>query len=84
MTTTVSETTQAVVSGGPLDDLSTTLGIIVISLLMTLLVQKELFRVEGGARWKHTAHVLDSAIVPLAAAAGLIVTYRILEITNVL
>lgn len=84
MTATVNDSTRAVIDTGPLGNMSTALGLIVIAALITLLFQKELFRAEGGARWTLVSRTLDTAIVPLVIAAGFIVAFRVLDIANVL
>lgn len=84
MTTTVTQTTQAAITGNPMDSLSTALGIIAIALLMTLLIQKELFRAQGDFRWNRIALALDSAAVPLLLATGCIISLRVLAIMNIL
>ncbi|CAN5606031.1 hypothetical protein BH24CHL1_BH24CHL1_12670 [soil metagenome] len=83
MTTTVTQTTQAAITGNPMDSLSTALGIITIALLMLLLVQKELFRAQDGPRWSRVALAMDSAAVPLLLAAGCMISLRVLDIVNV-
>ena len=84
MTSTVTEASRAAITANPLNNLSTALGLIVIALLMMLLVQKELFRAQGGSRWTHVAQTLDTAILPLLLATGCIVSLRVLDIMNVL
>lgn len=84
MTTTVTETTQLSISNAPLDNLAAVLGIIVISLLMLLLVQKELFRARGGTQWSHIAQSLDTAIFPLVLTAGGVLFLRALDIVNMI
>lgn len=84
MTSTVTEVSRTAITGSPLDNLSTALGLIVIALLMTLLVQKELFRAQGGSRWTHVAQTLDTVILPLLLATGCIISLRVLAIMNIL
>lgn len=83
MTTTVTETAQSALAISPLGPFPTALGLIVIFLLISLLVEKEFFRVQGS-RWTRIAETLDTAIIPLGLAASYIIIVRMLRIMGVL
>jgi hypothetical protein len=83
MTIAVTEQAASLARYKPLAALPTAIGLIVILLFVSLLIQKEFFRAQGG-RWEHTARTLDTAIVPLGLAVSYIVLLRALNIIGAL
>jgi hypothetical protein len=80
MTSTVTQVTIATIASSTDETLSTTLGAIVILLLIVLLFQKELARALGGPRSRTRMQVLDIAIIPLLLAFALIVVMRFVDL----
>jgi H+/Cl- antiporter ClcA len=82
MTTSVTETSRSVIDYAPLSSFSSVLSIVVVALFIMLLIQKELFRAESGARWKHAAQTLDAALVPLFIMSSTVFAFRVLTMLN--
>ena len=77
MTSTVTELTITTIQSNTYETLSTSLGLIVILLLIVLLVQKEFIRAIGGPRSQTWMQALNIAIIPLLLTFGLTVVMRI-------
>jgi hypothetical protein len=58
------------------EDLSTSVGLITIALMLTLLVQKEVMRVRGTAASMPAVRMVDILLVPLLFVFGLILVGR--------
>lgn len=80
MTSTVTQATIAALTSTSYDTLSTTIGILVVIVLIVLLLQKELARVLVGSRAQPWIHAFDLALVPLLVAFLIIVTARLAEL----
>lgn len=78
MTSLVNSFTIATLSSNSYDDLSTTIGLISIFLLLSLLILRELVGVVGSSRKDTWARTLNIAIVPLLIAFFEIVIVRLL------
>lgn len=80
MTSTVTQVTVATLASTTYDALSTTIGVVVVLVLIVLLLQKELARVLVGLRAAPWIHAFDLALVPLLVAFLVIVTARLAEL----
>ncbi len=80
MTSTVTETTEKAILFSTHEALSTSVGLVVVLLLVVLLVQKEVVRASGTARSRAWMRALDIAIVPLLMAFALIIGERIADL----
>ena len=83
MTTIVTEQAASLSRYEPLAALPTAISVIAILLFLSLLIQKEFYRAQGG-RWEHTARTLDTIIVPLGLAVIYIIVLRALAIIGAL
>jgi hypothetical protein len=83
MTTIVTERAISLSRYDPLAALPTAIGLIAIMLFISLLIQKEFYRAQGG-RWEHTARTLDTIIAPLGLAVIYIIVLRALNIIGAL
>jgi Na+-driven multidrug efflux pump len=72
--------TQMVMLSRTYEPYSTGLGLLVVLLLVTLLVQKELLRALGDWRSSRWLSFLDFAIAPLALIFGLIMLLRLFNL----
>ena len=79
MSSTVTHLTRQLVLTHTYESLSTGVGILAISLLIVLLVQKEVAR---GWVTQRSLRVLDIAIVPLAVAFVVIVAVRFVHLVR--
>jgi hypothetical protein len=80
VTSTVTAATVAALTSTSYDAVSTTIGLVVVLVLLVLLLQKELARVLLGDRAQSWIHAFDLALVPLLVAFLVIVTARIAEL----
>lgn len=80
MTSIVNSFTVATLSSNSYDDLSATIGLLTIFILILLLILRELMRVVGGARRHTWARTLDIAIAPLLITFALIIIARLLSL----
>jgi hypothetical protein len=80
MTSTVTASTVAALTSTSYDALSTTIGLVVVIVLLVLLLQKELAHVLIGGRAQSWIHAFDLALVPLLVAFLVIITARIAEL----
>lgn len=76
MTTTVNALTTAVVSASNYFDLTKSFGLILVLLLLSLLIYKEVARASGGERANQYVQTFNIAIVPLLIGFALIVALR--------
>jgi hypothetical protein len=77
MTTTVNALTTAVVSGaGNYTSLTNSYGLILVLLLLSLLIYKEIARASGDQRANQWAGTFNIAIVPLLIGFALVVALR--------
>jgi multisubunit Na+/H+ antiporter MnhE subunit len=81
MTSTITEITTATLTGQHTSSGMIT-GIIVILLLSTLLVQKELFRAAGGKQGQIWRRTLNIAIIPLVIAFAVIASRRLIDLVT--
>ena len=82
MTLTVTEVTRLFILSNTYESLSTSLGAIVILLLIVLLIQKELIRARGGLHARKWMRALDIAIAPLLLAFLVIVILRLINLRH--
>ncbi len=80
MTSIVTEVTRVTIESYSYDNLSTTIGILVVVLLVVLLIQKELIRGFNGSRSRIWMQVLDIAIVPLLLTFSLMVIMHFVDL----
>jgi hypothetical protein len=80
MTSIVTEVTRVTIESYSYDNLSTTIGILVVVLLVVLLIQKELIRGFNGSRSRICMQVLDIAIVPLLLTFSLMVIMHFVDL----
>ena len=78
MTPTVTQITLSAITSNSYETLSTTLGMVVIPLLLVLLIQREFIRALGGDRSGMWLKALDTAIVPLLLMFGFVMVMRLL------
>jgi hypothetical protein len=83
MTMSVTDATRSAVLNGPLSAVATALALVTIFLLVTLILEKEFYRIQG-TRWTQVARTLDIALIPLTATVGGVLLYRVLRIIDVL
>ena len=76
MTTTVNALTSAVVSATNYFDLTNGFGLILVLLLLSLLIYKEVARASGGEQANQYAQTFNIAIVPLLIGFAVIVALR--------
>lgn len=76
MTTTVNALTTAVINATNYFDLTKSFGLILVLLLLSLLIYKEVARVSGGERANLWTATFNIAIVPLLIGFALIVALR--------
>ena len=82
MTAIVTELTKDAILSSSSGDVTTTLGIIAIVLLLVLLIQSEFLRAVGGSRSQLWRQALNVIIGPLLFVFVLIVAVRIVEYLN--
>lgn len=80
MSTTVNPLTIETISTLSFEALSTTVGIVVVTLLVVLMAQKELLRVTRRAGSTQRMQALDALIVPLLIAVGMLLLLRLLSL----
>jgi hypothetical protein len=78
MSSTLTQVTLAAVTQNDYDAISATIGLIAILLLALLIVGKEVVRARGAD--PHVVGAFDVPIVPLLAAAGIVLSLRLLEL----
>jgi len=78
MTSTVDEVTRLAVTASSYGQLSTTVGITAILLLLALLVQKEFLRTSTWSWSRKSLQALDIGIVPLLMAFSVVIFMRFL------
>ena len=83
MTAMVTAATKAFIQGNSYNAISTSVGVVVILLLLICLIEKELLRAMGGARAKAGMEVVNIVVVPLLLAFALIILLRFLDIINI-
>lgn len=79
MTSTVTNATLTTIGS---NTYSTIISVVVIVLLLTLLLEKELVRAFGHPRSRDWIQALDVAIVPLLLAFGVIILVRFLDLVG--
>jgi hypothetical protein len=84
MTSTVTEITLTTILFGTHESRATSLGLILVLLLVALVVERELMRARGGPQSERWTRTLNVAIVPLLMAFAVIVVIRLLDITEFL
>ncbi len=82
MTSMVTAVTRVYIEANSSQAVSTTVGAVVILLLLTCLLQKEVMRAAGGARAKAGMQALDVVVAPLVIAFALIIALRFLDIVR--
>ena len=82
MTSTVTVVTRMLILSSTYESLSTSLGAIVILLLIVLLVQKELLRARSGSHVRKWMRALNIAIAPLLLTFGIIVIMRLINLQH--
>jgi hypothetical protein len=66
----------------PFQELSTTLGLVAVALVVVLLVRREVTRAAGGAGATARMRLLDLAIVPLLVAAAVVLGTRVAHLAG--
>jgi hypothetical protein len=84
MTSTVTEITLTTILFSTHTSRATSLGLILVLLLVALVVERELMRARGGSQSERWMRTLNVAIVPLLIAFVVIVVIRLLNITELL
>jgi len=80
VTSTVTDTTTAVLLSSSYDALSTTVGIALLIALVVLLFQRDVTRILGGHRAVAWEWAFDVALVPLLFVFFVIVAARLVEL----
>ncbi len=80
MTPMVNETTRDFVLSQSVDDVSTSVGVVAIALLVSLLVVQELLRAHEGARAREQVRVFTAGITPLLFAFAAVIMTRAAEL----
>jgi hypothetical protein len=80
VTPTVNETTRDFILSRSVDDVTTTVGLVVIALLVALLVAQELARAAGGPRVREQVRALGAPAFPLLAAFAVVIMVRAAEL----
>lgn len=76
MTTTVNNLTTAVINAINYTTLTNSFGLVLVLLLLSLLIYKEIARAAGGQRADKWAETFNIAIIPMLISFGLIVALR--------
>ncbi len=82
MTSLVTAATKAAFASISYDDLTKTVGITVVIVIIALLLLKELARAFNERRIVDWMHVLDLALLPLLLVLAIIVTARLAELVH--
>jgi hypothetical protein len=80
MSSMINDVTRAVTGLSPLDPLSSGISASVISLLVLLLVQREVMSAFGRQRASRVTRILEIVIAPLLMTFAVIVARRALEV----
>jgi hypothetical protein len=80
MSSTVNQLAERAFREYSVDSLTTTVGLVVLALLLALLLWREIAVVLGGGTVRRRALALDCVLAPLLCMFGLIVIARLMEL----
>ena len=80
MTSTISKVVEDLISSHSVEELTTSVGLVPVVLLLLLLVQQELVRALDGPRLMSQVRALNATIVPLLGAFAVVIVTRAIDL----